>query len=117
MEDGRWQVTIGNQVMVVDGEAHVSELVPTIIDEPKPRRNDAHPTMKPVALIERMLKHSARPKDIVLDPFGGSGSTMIAAERLGMVARLAELDPRYCDVIVARYEQFTGRKAELENHD
>ncbi len=117
MEDGRWQVTIGNQVMVVDGEAHVSELVPTIIDEPKPRRNDAHPTMKPVALIERMLKHSARPKDIVLDPFGGSGSTMIAAERLGMVARLAELDTRYCDVIVARYEQFTGRKAELETHD
>jgi len=117
LDDGRWQVTIGNQVMVVEGNAQVSELVPTVIDEPKPKRNDAHPTMKPVALIERMLKHSARPKDIVLDPFGGSGSTLIAAERLGMVARLVELDPRYCDVIVARYEQFTGRKAELENHD
>lgn len=117
LEDGRWQLTIGNQVMVVEGTAQVSELIPSVIDEPKPKRNDAHPTMKPVALIERMLKHSARPRDIVLDPFGGSGSTMIAAERLGMVARLAELDPRYCDVIVARYEQFTGRKAELETHD
>lgn len=117
LEDGRWQVTIGNQVMVVEGAAQVSEVVPSVIDEPKPKRNEAHPTMKPVALIERMLKHSARPRDIVLDPFGGSGSTMIAAERLGMVARLCELDPRYCDVIVARYEQFTGRKAELETHD
>lgn len=64
--------------------------------------------MKPVALIERMLKHSARPGDLVLDPFGGSGSTLIAADRLGMSARLCELDPK-----VARWEQWSGRKAEL----
>jgi len=70
-----------------------------------------------VALIERMLRNSARPGDIVLDLFGGSGSTLMAAERLGMCARLSELDPGYCDVIVSRYEAYTGRKAVLENRD
>lgn len=69
------------------------------------------------ALIERMLRNNARPGDIVLDLFGGSGSTLIAAERLGMCARLSELDPGYCDVIVERYEAYTGRKAVLESRD
>jgi DNA modification methylase len=104
-------------LLVVDGAAEVQELVPSVINEPKPKRSDGHPTMKPVALIERMLKNNARPGDIILDSFGGSGSTLIAAERLGMCARLSELSPAYCDVIVSRYEQFTGRKAELETHD
>jgi len=113
MADGRWQVTLGNQTMIVEGDANVEEVIPSVIDEAKPKRNDIHPTMKPVALIERMLKHSARPKDIILDPFGGSGSTLIAAERLGMCARLMELDPGYVDVIIGRWEQFTGRTAEL----
>ncbi|MEY5098168.1 MAG: hypothetical protein RJA36_887 [Pseudomonadota bacterium] len=118
LEDGRWQLTVGNQTMIVAGDVRVSEVVPTVIDEPKPKRNGSHPTMKPVALIERMLKHSARPGDLILDPFGGSGSTLIAADRLGMEARLCELDPRYVDVIVKRWEDYTGRKAVLETtHD
>lgn len=112
--DGRFEVTIGNQKLIVTGEAKVEELVPSIIDEPKPKRSSEHPTMKPVALIERMLKHSARPHDIILDPFGGSGSTLMAAERLGMEARLCELSPAYVDVIVKRWEDWTGRKAVLE---
>jgi DNA modification methylase len=68
----------------------------------KPHKNDLHPTMKPVALVERAISNSSKAKDIVLDPFGGSGTTMIAASRLGRRARLIELDPRYVDVIVAR---------------
>jgi DNA modification methylase len=113
-EDGKYEIRIGDAVMVIDGTATIEELVPSVINEAKPKRNDVHPTMKPVALIERMLRNSARPGDIVLDLFGGSGSTLMAAERLGMCARLSELDPGYCDVIVARWEAYTGRKAVLE---
>lgn len=111
--DGRWTVRIGDRVLVVSGEAKVEELVPSLINEPRPKRSDLHPTMKPVALIERMLKHNARPGDLVLDPFGGSGSTLVAADRLGMCARLIELDACYCDVIVKRWQQLTGRTAAL----
>jgi DNA modification methylase len=114
LDDGRWQCTVGNQTFVVEGAAMVEEVIPSVMREAKPKKNDVHPTMKPVALIERHLKHSARPHDLVLDPFGGSGSTLIAAERLGMCARLMELDPAYVDVIVGRWEAFTGRTAELE---
>jgi DNA modification methylase len=74
--------------------------------------NKLHPTMKPVALLERMILNSSRPNDVVLDPFGGSGSTLIASEKLGRKARLIELDPKYVDVIVRRFEQFSGEKAE-----
>jgi len=116
-DDGKYEIRIGDAVMVIDGAATVQELVPSVINEPKPKRSEGHPTMKPVALIERMLRNSARPGDLVLDLFGGSGSTLIAAERLGMCARLSELDPGYCDVIVKRYEQYTGRKATLEVSD
>lgn len=79
---------------------------------PRPRRSKHHPTMKPVELVERALEASSAPGDRVLDPFGGSGSTLIAAERTGRVASLVELDARYCDVILARWEAFTGRVAE-----
>ena len=74
----------------------------------KPHKNDLHPTMKPVELVERTIRNSSRPGDVVLDPFGGSGTTLIAAEKSGRVARLMELDPKYCDVIVRRWEDFTG---------
>ena len=77
----------------------------------KPQKNDLHPTMKPVELVERALRNSSRPGDVVLDPFGGSGTTLIAAEKSGRVARLMELDPKYADVIVRRWEDFTGRRA------
>jgi DNA modification methylase len=79
----------------------------------KPVKNDLHPTMKPVVLIERAVRNSSKSRDIVLDPFGGSGSTLIAAEKTGRQARLVELDPRYCDVIVRRWEECTGRQPAL----
>ena len=115
VSDDQWEVTIGDRVLVVDGNASVRELVPSIVNEEKPKRNDLHPTMKPVALIERMLRNSARPGDVVLEPFGGSGSTLIAAERLGMSARLIELAPAYVDVIVRRWQDYTGKKAVRES--
>lgn len=111
MADGRWQVKIGDRVLVVEGGATVEELVPTLIHEAKPKRSAEHPTMKPVALIERQLQNSGRPGDVVMDPFGGSGSTLMAADRLGMAARLIELDPKFVDVIVTRWENYTGRTA------
>jgi DNA modification methylase len=80
----------------------------------KPAVNDLHPTMKPVELVERAVGNSSRSGDIVLDPFGGSGSTMLACEKLGRRARLIELEPQYVDVAVRRWQQFTGRQATLE---
>jgi len=85
------------------------------MNEMRPRKNDVHPTMKPVALIERMLKNSVKPGQRVLDAFVGSGSTLIACERLGISPRLMELDPKYCDVIVKRWQEYRGKKATLES--
>ncbi|MGE3158608.1 MAG: site-specific DNA-methyltransferase [Xanthobacteraceae bacterium] len=80
----------------------------------KPHKNDLHPTMKPVALVERAIRNSSKSRDIVLDPFGGSGTTLIAAERAGRRARLIELDPKYVDVIVQRWQEQTEQTAKLE---
>jgi DNA modification methylase len=80
----------------------------------KPARNELHPTMKPVALVERAIRNSSRKGDTVLDPFAGSGSTLVAAEKTGRHARLIELDPAYCDAIVERWQRFTGRQAQRE---
>jgi DNA modification methylase len=80
----------------------------------KPARNDLHPTMKPVALVERAIRNSSKSRDIVLDPFGGSGSTLIACEKAGRQARLVELDPKYCDVIVQRWQDWAGGTATLD---
>ncbi|ABX15962.1 MULTISPECIES: site-specific DNA-methyltransferase [Burkholderiales] len=80
----------------------------------KPQKNDLHPTMKPVELVERAIRNSSRPGDVVLDPFGGSGTTLIAAEKAGRVARLIELDPKYTDVIVRRWQEWTGKQATRE---
>jgi len=77
----------------------------------KPHKNDLHPTMKPVALVERAIRNSSKSRDIVLDTFGGSGTTMIAAEHAGRRARLIELDPKYVDVIVQRWQEATGGQA------
>ena len=85
----------------------------TILEFDKPSRNGEHPTMKPVALFEYQMLNNTKGGDIVLDSFGGSGTTLIAAEKNGRIARLMELDPKYCDVIVKRWEDFTGQKAEL----
>ncbi|CAH1387977.1 site-specific DNA-methyltransferase [Candidatus Nitrotoga sp. M5] len=113
--DGLWEIQLGTSVLVVEGEARIEELLPDVITEDKPLRNDIHPTMKPVALIERMLVNSAKRGEIVLDPFGGSGSTLMACERLGMKARLSELSPGYVDVIIRRWQQFTNMRAILES--
>jgi DNA modification methylase len=67
--------------------------------------------MKPVELVERAVKNSSKSRDLVLDPFGGSGSTLIACEKTGRRARLIELDPKYVDVIVRRWQDFTGKQA------
>ena len=83
----------------------------------KPRVNDLHPTMKPVELVERAITNSSKSRDIVLDLFGGSGTTLIAAERTGRSARLMELDPKYVDVIVQRWQDYTGNKAVLDGED
>lgn len=83
----------------------------------KPVRNDLHPTMKPVELVERAIINSSKPRDIVLDGFGGSGSTLIACEKNNRRARLIELDPKYCDVIIKRWEEWTGKKAILKSSE
>lgn len=85
----------------------------TVINEKKPARSDLHPTSKPVPLIARLIKNSTKQKQSVLDIFGGSGTTLIAAEQLNRVCYMAEIDPRYCDVIIQRWEALTGKKAEL----
>jgi DNA modification methylase len=80
----------------------------------KPHVNDLHPTMKPVELIERAIRNSSKSRDTVLDPFAGSGSTLIACEKTGRKGRLIELDPLYCDVIIRRYHEFCGKQPTLE---
>jgi DNA modification methylase len=79
----------------------------------KPFKNDLHPTTKPVELVERALANSSRAGSMVLDPFAGSGTTLIACENLDRSARVIELDPIYADVILRRWQQYTGGKAVL----
>lgn len=83
----------------------------TILEFDKPSKSGDHPTMKPVALFEYQMLNNTKGGDIVLDSFGGSGTTLIAAEKNGRVARLIELDPKYCDVIIKRWQEFTGKQA------
>jgi len=85
----------------------------TVVEFAKPSKNDVHPTMKPVALFEYQMLNNTKGGDIILDSFGGSGTTMIAAEKNGRVGYLMELDPKYCDVIVKRWENYTGKTAIL----
>ena len=85
----------------------------TVIQCKRPSKSDLHPTMKPVELMEYQILNNTKGSDIVLDLFGGSGSTLIACEKTGRVNRSMELDPKYCDVIVKRWEDFTGKKAVL----
>ena len=109
MPDGRYAIRSDDKVIYIDGSTVVEEAETSMIFCPKPKRSPLHPTMKPVALWERLLRNSARRGDIVIDGFGGSGTTLMAAERMGMSSRLMELDPRFVDVICARYYKYTGR--------
>jgi DNA modification methylase len=116
MDDGSVQIEIGESTLRISGEGlQVEELLGSTVRAEKPKRSAEHPTMKPVELILGQLKNSSRRGDVVLDLFGGSGSTMIACQKAGRKARLMEFDPRYCDVIVRRWQEFTGRKATLED--
>lgn len=83
----------------------------TIIHENKPLKNDLHPTMKPIRMCAEMIRLSTQKGETVLDLFGGSGSTMIACEQNGRKCYMMEYDPKYCDVIIERWEQLTGKKA------
>lgn len=82
----------------------------TVLREDRPSRNEIHPTMKPVKLFARLMANSSRKGEAILDIFGGSGTTIIAAEQLGRSAYVLEINPKYCDAILARYEAFTGIK-------
>lgn len=115
VEPGVFQLEVGDQVFIVRGQATIEEVVPTVHLFDKPARNEQHPTMKPVELIERQLTNSARRGDVVVDFFGGSGSTLLAAERLGLAARVLELEPRFVDVIVDRWQEYTGETAYRES--
>ena len=83
----------------------------TVLEFDRPARNADHPTTKPVALFAHLVANSCPCDGLVLDPFAGSGTALLASEQLGRTARLLELDPRYCDVIVRRFEAATGQKA------
>lgn len=99
-----------------DGASHLwaaDRKQTTVIDFNKPQRNGEHPTMKPVGLFDYQIKNNTKGADVVLDLFGGSGTTLIACEQDGRKARLMELDPHYCDVIIKRWENLTGKEATL----
>lgn len=114
-EDGTVTVKVGGESIVISGDnLKAAPLASTVIRCEKPKRSSEHPTMKPVELIAKMLRNSTREGDLVLDLFGGSGSTLICCEMLGRQARLMELDPRFADVIVKRWQDFTGLTGVLE---
>lgn len=119
-----------SEVNVIDDEANLKKMSkgelrqmleevlhgdaqPTVLRYDKPLASAEHPTMKPVPLFAHLMRNSSRRGDAVLDLFGGSGTTAVAAEQMGRDAYMMELDPAYCDVIVARWERLTGRQAEL----
>lgn len=86
----------------------------TLLEFDKPNKNKEHPTMKPVDLLVYLIKNSSKEQQLILDLFGGSGSTLIAAEQTNRICYMMELDPKYCDVIVKRWETLTGQKAKLQ---
>jgi len=99
-----------------EGAAHYfveNRTLTTVMDFNRPTVNREHPTMKPIDLVGHQIKNSTKKGDLVLDLFGGSGSTLIASEQLGRKCCTMEYDPRYVDVIIKRWEDYTGKKAVL----
>ena len=92
-------------------EIYSEKVSTTVIDEAKPSSSAEHPTMKPLKLLARHVRNSSKPDDLVLDLFGGSGSTLMTCEQLGRTCYTMELDPRFVDVIINRWEEFTNQKA------
>ena len=111
VDDKTVRLIIGGRVLLLRGAVTFEEDQGSVIREPRPTRSPEHPTMKPVALVERFLRNSGKKAAVVLEPFGGSGTTLIAAQRLGMRARVIELSPNYADVIVRRWQTLTGAQA------
>ncbi len=114
LEDGRLAIDLGGgELVFISGSdlAIQTEVQTSTIYIDKPQKSVDHPTMKPVALIERFLVNSSKPGDSVLDPFAGSGSTLIACERRQRRCHAIELDPKYCDVIVTRWQDYTEKDA------
>ena len=130
---GHYFVNLRNQRTVIEDYEEIDlnkmkkdelkELLKTLLERPHEesvitegnlQRNHLHPTMKPVRLFGRLIRNSSKQGEIILDTFGGSGTTIVACEQLGRKARLMELDPHYCDVIIARWEKLTGQKAYKE---
>ena len=99
---GDWPKMSKDQ-LIAELKRYDQEVKTTIIYEDKPKKSDEHPTMKPVRLFERLMLNSSKAEDIVLDPFGGSGTTIITAAKTGRYARVMELDPHYADVIRKRW--------------
>lgn len=100
-----------------DGSAHLwnaDRTHTTVLNFDRPTRSTEHPTMKPVELMAYQITNNTKGEDIVLDLFGGSGSTLIAAEKTARIAHVMELDQKYCDVIIKRWEDFTGQKAQKQ---
>lgn len=114
-EDGKMSLKLGEYHIVLDqvvtGQICVKKEQTDIWKEKKPVKSDLHPTMKPIRLVQKALKASSKRDDIVLDLFGGSGSTLIACEKSERTCHTMELDPGYADVIISRWEQLTGQKA------
>lgn len=114
--DGSLLLNYNGMVLHITGDnLAITETETSLLTIEKPSRSSEHPTMKPVELIERHLRNSSKAADIVLDSFGGSGSTLIACEKIGRCARLIELDEKFVDVIVRRWEEFTGLQATHES--
>ncbi|HMT45507.1 MAG TPA: site-specific DNA-methyltransferase [Novosphingobium sp.] len=115
MSDGSVQIDVGGEVYSLRGENMTIETHEgSVIWHEKPAKNGEHPTMKPVGLILEMLENSTQKGAVVLDVFGGSGSTLIACHKAGRVARLVELDEKFADVIVERWQAYTGLEARRE---
>ena len=115
VEPNLYRLRLGDQWFQIRGEKlAIEELETSVLKVPRPKKNEDHPTMKPVALIDKMLRNSTKKNDLVFDPFGGSGSTLISCEKLGRTAYLCEVEPKFVDVIVLRWEQATGKKAKRE---
>jgi len=111
LPDGRWAIRVGDDVLLVSGDAVLERAPTSVLREPKPARSELHPTQKPVDLCRRHLRNSARPGNLVVDAFGGSGSTAVAAHLERMKSCLMELDPKFVDVIVRRLQSMTGLRA------
>ncbi len=112
ISDHEWQMVVGDDVLKISGDNINTEMLSSsIISVKKPVVSEKHPTMKPVELFEKFIKNSSKRGDIVLDGFGGSGTTMISCHISGRVCYMMELDSKFIDVIITRWQDFTGKQA------